>query len=39
VIWSVDLAKRGDDARVALSEHMRSVAHEMVAALYRRWRQ
>ncbi|NLF85406.1 MAG: hypothetical protein GX571_04805 [Lentisphaerae bacterium] len=37
VVWSVDLAKRGTNPRIVLSEHMRSVAHEMVAALYRRW--
>ncbi len=38
VIWSVDLANRAMNSRVVLSEHMRTVAHEMVAALYRRWR-
>jgi curli biogenesis system outer membrane secretion channel CsgG len=37
VVWSVDLAKRADDKNATLSEHMRTVAHEMVAALYQKW--
>ena len=37
VVWSVDLAKRADDARITLPEHVRAVVHEMVCALYRRW--
>jgi len=39
IIWSVDLAKRADDKNTTLSEHTRTVAHEMVAALYRKWRE
>ncbi len=39
VIWSVDLAKHADDKNTTLSEHTRTVAHEMVAALYRKWRE
>lgn len=37
VVWSVDLARRADDKSTALSQHMRNVAHEMVAALYQKW--
>jgi curli biogenesis system outer membrane secretion channel CsgG len=39
VVWSVDLARRADDKHTTLAEHMRLVAHEMVAALYRKWRE
>lgn len=39
VVWSVDLAKHADDKNTTLTEHTRTVAHEMVAALYRKWRQ
>ncbi len=38
VVWSVDLAKRADDKNTTLAEHTRLVAHEMVAALFRTWR-
>ena len=39
VVWSVDLVKHADDKNVTLPEHLRAVSHEMVAALYRRWRE
>jgi TolB-like protein len=39
VVWSVDLARRADDKNTTLAEHTRTVAHEMVAALYRKWRE
>ncbi len=39
VVWSVDLVKRADHRNTTLAEHVRTVAHEMVAALYRKWRQ
>lgn len=38
VMWSADLAKRADDRSVSLPEHARTVAHELVSALYRQWR-
>jgi len=38
VIWSVDLARRADDKNTTLAEHTRTVAHEMVAALFQKWR-
>lgn len=38
VVWSVDLVRRADDKNTTLAEHTRTVAHEMVAALYKRWR-
>jgi curli biogenesis system outer membrane secretion channel CsgG len=38
VVWSVDLVKHADDKHTTLAEHARTVAHEMVAALYRKWR-
>ena len=38
VIWSVDLAKRAKDKTVTMPEHARVVVHEIMAGLYRKWR-
>ena len=38
VIWSVDLAKRAKDKTVTMPEHARAVVHEIMAGLYRKWR-
>lgn len=37
VLWSADLARRADEARVTQPEQARRVAHEIVAGLYRKW--
>jgi curli biogenesis system outer membrane secretion channel CsgG len=37
VVWSVDLAARADSKRTTLSEHARTVVHEMCAGLFRKW--
>ncbi|MFO7536349.1 MAG: CsgG/HfaB family protein [Kiritimatiellia bacterium] len=39
VMWSADLAKRADSKGAVLSSHARSVVHEMMAGLYRKWPQ
>ncbi len=38
VMWSVDLAKRAEDKSVTLSEHARTVVHEMSAGVYQKWK-
>ena len=37
VVWSVDLAARSQNRRMTLSEHARSVVHDMCAGLFRKW--
>lgn len=37
IIWSGDLAKRGEDAGIPLAAFSRAVVHELVAGLYQQW--
>jgi curli biogenesis system outer membrane secretion channel CsgG len=38
IVWSVDMAKRGDSGGITLPEHARHVVHEMMAGLYQKLR-
>lgn len=38
VVWSVDLASRGETSSITLSEHSRKVVHEMVSSVYQQLR-
>ena len=38
VVWSVDLASRGENSSITLSEHARKVVHEMVSSVYQQLR-
>jgi curli biogenesis system outer membrane secretion channel CsgG len=37
ILWSVDLAERGQSATGTLPQHARKVVHAMMAALYQQW--
>ncbi len=39
IMWSADLAKRADSKSAILSSFARTVAHEIVAGMYRKWGQ
>lgn len=37
ILWTASLAKRASTRKITLAEHGRSVLHEMMAGLYRKW--